>query len=43
MIEDLKATLAEAFLLRNEGSIEDFLGVRLSFATDPTSPTAPNS
>ena len=41
MIEDLKTALAQDFLLRDEGSIEDFLGVRLSFAPDPASPNGP--
>jgi hypothetical protein len=38
VISDIKAALAEDFLLRDEGTIEDFLGVRLAFTTDPASP-----
>jgi hypothetical protein len=41
VINDLKAALAEDFLLHNEGSIKDFLGVCLSFAPDPASPNGP--
>ena len=41
VIQDLKTTLAEDFLLRDEGTIEDFLGVHLCFSTDPASPNGP--
>jgi hypothetical protein len=42
MIDDLKVALAKDFLLHDEGSIEDFLGVPLSFAPDPASTVATN-
>jgi hypothetical protein len=41
VIDELKAALAEDFLLHDEGSIKDFLGARLSFAPDPASPNGP--
>jgi hypothetical protein len=41
LIDDLNTALAEVFLLCNEGTIKDFLGVCFYFATHPTSPKGP--
>jgi hypothetical protein len=41
VISDLKAAFAEDFLLCNKGTIDNFLGVCLSFSKDPPSPNGP--